>query len=368
MDFAFAPGITAYDQKMRELLERRSSTTLINQPTLTTVADFINHINTSTSVTRPVSNLVIGSHGNDNAWLQIDLDGQLEVNTTYEVLDAADTSDSVNLPSGLVTSGGFFHIKGCRIGQSVPYLQKLKAALGGAVQVTAPKFFHRAGTIPGEGPFEYLCYDFNVSRPTRIANRTALVTALVAAGYSLINGTPVTDAQYTAWIPRRFDFGRITGGTLRSQNITVSGNLSPAVGSIASVRILGEVRYQVKPARFTINRSSAPPAGDTARLALLRAAMLSDPRYQSTHPYPVYARYDFSTLDELLNGFTWTYEWNTALSQLICSGTRHVYTVAPPIVNPANDNLFFNFYPLSTSSATAVTALLETDASLFTTV
>jgi len=377
MDYAFAPGTTGYDNIMKDLFNHRPNTTLVNQAGIIRVDQFIDHLKTSAGVARPVEDMLIASHGNDGGWLQIqfadidaDGDGNPDTHTTYEVLEIADATNVVEIPAIVRGAASQFHIKGCKIGQdyAVPFVEKIKAALGGAVPVTAPKHFHEVWVRTDLGVLEYLGYDFSVVQATAFANRNALLAAFGAAGLTFIDNSAIPADFWRTHIPTNISVGR------RERRFTI--NLSPALipnhGSpINSLRLTIDESFRHDAERFTFSvnyGSGSPPSSDTAKKADMKTSMAGVPVYQATHPFPMYARYEYDDLDQFVDGFTWAFSYNSKTHVLRCVGTRHRYTLIVPISDPATSNLFYNFYPYAGNPTPVTKQLLESDTRFFLTV
>lgn len=372
MDYAFAPGTTGYDRIMRDLFAHKAGATLINQAGVRRVDQFISHLKTDSGVSRPVDNLLIGTHGNDGGWFQVQLadidgdgDGRPDANTTYSVLEIADNTDVIRLPSTLVKAGSRILIKGCKIGQAEAFVDKLTTAFGGNVPVIAPIHFHNVWYRRGLGIIEYMSYDFSLAQPTAFPNRAALITAFKNAGLTFYNGTHIPDEKWSVWIPGGTGRGR------RTRNFTVNLNpsLTPNSGRpLSSLRlsINGGFRHDLEKYTFTIGYpGSTPPTSQDARKADMRASMAALDVFKATHPFPVYKRYELDSLDAFINGFIWKFNYLPKRKIMLCNGTRHRYTVQAPVAQPNTNNLLFNFYPYSGNSTPAVSQLSETDKHFF---
>ena len=204
MDFGFAPAGDSHIASPRAMFGRRATTTLINVRGMTTIRQFITHLDTTTSITKPIDDALLGAHANDEGELFLSAFPGQRGPTTFETLDVtlSNPARSIEVPDRLI---GFqpgnaithaVHIKGCNIGHANPFLLKLKQALGGHVRVTAPRFFHGA-TPATEGMFEYVGYQFALRRPQPFPNRPTALSEFAAAQFSLINGTTVPAATGT---------------------------------------------------------------------------------------------------------------------------------------------------------------------------
>jgi hypothetical protein len=110
--------------------------------------------------------------------------------------------------------------------------------------------------------------------------------------------------------------------------------------------------------------------------------VLNDNRFQANYGYPVYERFGYSSANDFLDGWRWSFSWITVKDPvtkkkekaLFCAGTRHDYEVVIPITDPTSDNdlakqtLYFNYYPRTGVAHAQTIALQENDARLFKTV
>ena len=87
MDFAFAPGTTKYDRMMRKMYSYRQSTTLVNATGINSIKDFFDHL--AKTVVNPLTDILIGTHGNESGWMNVQLDPAFDPHSTYEALEKA---------------------------------------------------------------------------------------------------------------------------------------------------------------------------------------------------------------------------------------------------------------------------------------
>ncbi len=380
MDYGFSPGTTSQDGRVRRLFQRRATLTLVHKKKLRHVAAFINHLNTTATIPKPVGDLWLGSHGNEEGWLQIDLDGAKPLNTTYEVLVAADASGSVDLPLALRQQADgtqvavTVHLRACRIGHAEPFMQKLKACFDGASAVTAPRHLHMIRELPSYGSFEFLGYGFKVFRKDKYKKRADLVAAFKAVGLKFIDGSAVPDASWDKWIPRNIDVKKVMP--------SYRPNLGQQIGKLSRLPAWREYRHRVRRCPFTLTGLAAKPPDNAASMNVLRGFVLNDARFQAGYAYPVYERFGYSSANDFLNGWKWSFSWITVKDPvtkkkekaLFCAGTRHDYEVVIPITDPTSDNdlakqtLYFNYYPAGGVPHAQTTTLHENDARLFKTV
>ena len=88
MDYAFVPGSDSQAGNVRMMLARRTQTTTIAaQRRRTTVQQFINHLNTTASITKPIGNLLLGAHANSEGEIFITMFTGQRGGTTWDVLE-----------------------------------------------------------------------------------------------------------------------------------------------------------------------------------------------------------------------------------------------------------------------------------------
>lgn len=383
MDYGFAPADDAHNANLRAMFTRRPNTTLVHRRRVTTIRDFLARLGADPAVTPPIGDLVVGSHAGSEGFLTIRLSRVQAGATDFEALHASlgTGPGSVAIPDTLIghTPGDpithSFHVKGCNVGAdrkdrtrippAAPLLVKLKEALGGHVNVTAPKHFHGIVPAPGTGIFEYMAYEFKIGvQPTvgargrlvGFADRAAALTAFQGAQFRYIDGTLIPDADWEPLIPGRID---------RTDDRSVAAPLGATVGTRQTITVRRQFRVQRDNVSWPIDFPAASdvPTSRAGRLTALRASIASDGRFDAAHPYPLYERFGFDSFANYFDGYHWTFRVGGRF--LRCTGTRFVYTVLLPIVDRATGNVIFNFYPNAGSTITAVTNGLRESDNLF---
>ncbi len=296
MDYGFAPGSTTQDGRIRSLFQRRGNTTLIHLRRLSSVRQFIHHLDTTGSVTQPIGDPLIGAHANSEGHVFIPMYPGQRGNTEYEILDAtlADATKSIAIPDPLIghTAGDpithAVHCKGCNIGKARPYLVKFKEALGDHVNVTAPKHFHGLTPEPAYGVFEYMEYEFIIRRKDAFPSRAAALAAFQGGGFTLIDGSAVPNASWTNWIPTRINRGRAT---------QIPAPLGVTIGSRTTVNTPQQFRIDRYPFTWAITypNAGAVPGTVSARLAALEANIQAAANFDPSHAYPMFERLGYAT-------------------------------------------------------------------------
>ncbi len=345
MDYAFAPGTTAQDGRLRRMLTARANIKVITTAGVSTVADFLQAL-VAQSVT--ADDLIAGSHASDEGFLFIDLDSTTSQPINYEMLEKVDTSGTINIPTGVKGANTSFHFKGCAIGSddSLPFLTLLKKALDNPQSVTAPKYFHSLFEYNGQGIFESMAYGYRVMSKAAYPNRAALIADFTAAGFTEeLDGTAVDPAKWSKWIRPTL---KLAPANSHKVKFDFPVTIAPAAGGISAISDLqAECRSRAERYTYALTVSSGPiPADLPGRVALLQTEMSSDPVFQSSHDYPVYQRMHFSDFNAFFTGFSWKASLTGKTLNFV--GTHYVYTLVIPILKPATtDELIYNYYPVT---------------------
>jgi hypothetical protein len=370
MDFGFAPDGDEIIKNMRSMFERRASTTLINEkkaPGVSTVRQFITHLETNNGITKPVGDLLLGAHANNEGEFQLPMFPKQVGWTNYETLEESlkDAAKSINVDTVIGFKAGdpithSVHIKGCNLGQALPFVTKLKEALGGHVTLTVPKLFHGTTPWPAEGVIEYIGYQFAMSRTQIFASRKAAIAEWDNAGFTLIDGNPVTTADWQALIPA-------------DPNTSVWKNVNSKLGTAFGKRTTIRTPRQHRIVPITFGPWTVPippgkpvPADKSGQLQALESHLQTKPLFKDTHPYPQFKREGFDRVIEFVSG----YDWNCVPVKrtLVCNGRRLLYMVVVAITDPTtvpqgkligDGNLIFNFYPNAKSKFPVSTSAIQ---------
>src|SRR5215475_15911221 len=104
MDFGFSPGGDQHLGNLRAMFGRRATTTLIDVRGMTTIRQFITHLDATTSITKPIDDAILGSHANDEGQLFLPAFPGQRGPTTFEALDIAlgTPARSIQVPERLI--------------------------------------------------------------------------------------------------------------------------------------------------------------------------------------------------------------------------------------------------------------------------
>ena len=381
MDYGFSPGGDAVDLQFRQLFADRVmagaggfDTTVIRGPTH--IAGFLDELATTSSVTKPVGDLLIASHANDGGWLEIGLDGSKAINVRYadllDVLADVGRRARLRIPATLLATPPTTRvlIRGCRIGEAPKFVDKLKEVLGNQAKVIAPRHFtavqtrdrrNKRGVVTAIiGTFEYLAYGFKIVSKTAL-ERPALLTAFRDRNPKFTEYTggtaKVADDLWDQWLPDKVGKGK--------QRIPFEVQLGQTVDGLPTLPAVAEFRHETPPFGQQFTNSTAAQRTKAG----LKAFLAARPDFQSTYGFPTYERYGFADFDKFFEGFEWTPSKKASANPFVWNGTRHVYTIIIPVCTPplkaTGNALIYNYFPVRTSSTAPIKMLDETDGRLF---
>ena len=410
MDVGFFPGNSDFENSARNWLINRKAKVFPNKSSkaagrVTSLAKFISILQSGGGVTLPVGILFAVSHASDQGWMKVKLDDKADVDFQYEDLVKVEKRGTIKIPGSVLNPRpndpqgnpipATLIIHGCRIGSQAPFLQELKKALGGAITVVAPRYFDNVINFSDvKGQFEYLNYSFEVNSNKKIKDRAELITAFkksssplykfkqdgvqifaykyAVSTYTFYDGTEVPDAKWDEWVLKD-----ISPGGERPVKMTVK--LDPNIGkhkTLSSI-LKGKHPFAMAAFRHNVERfieqvpinyaPGDPPTDKAQQIEDFKNVLLNhdnDHKFESSHPYPVYKRYGYASLDDMINGFDWVMKIKGKV--MTVDGYRHQYICMPPVVDATNDTLLYTFYPdASASGLTQVIQVSEDDHQLF---
>lgn len=369
---AFVPGTTAYDKKMATLMTLRPRTTLVVDPAIATLRAFLAAMHGGALAKHPISDIVVASHANAEGALALPMDAGVPqppaTTVSYEDLEALAKARSLVVdPAALeprpqdanrqpVQARLLVH--GCRIGAAPPFLRKLKEALGNTLVVVAPKHYHVVGghNRP-DGAVEYLAYGFRVASPAPLPDKAAVVKAFAGGGFTRIDNKPVPPRLWPDWVPDDVTTTKSMPGR------AVSPVTGKREGFFAEFQVNHRSLFDQEQWATTPGRKD--PGTDDARIkAVADHLAAQDPRFRNAHPFPIWQRFGQASMDELVKTWTWTVRWDSAAAVVRYRAERVDYIVIQPLVDPATNRLFMNFYPRGDRKR-AVRLLHQGDARFF---
>lgn len=389
-DYAFANPKPAddYEKFLIKYLELHPQIILLSNFSVDTLASFIRSLKKDDRLAHPIRHLIIASHASRTGRLALRLStGSSLKEITFEDLESAVTTKVLEIDPQLLEPrpknassqviAAQVHIKGCNIGNPIamPFLQLLKKALGGKVGLTAPKFFHSLKTVNDVKRrgrtvisrklveiWEFFSYEFVLFRTSKLRNKTDAVAAFnTVPSLTRIDGSSVPQADWERWIPR----------TLPGENKMAKVDV-PVISSLSNKSNSADAQFRYQKTFFLGEEwhkipLASDPGTDVKRKEEIKNKLVSlDKRYSATHPFPMYARTGFKSIDDYFDSYDWKFKpFDTKKNELSFSGTRHEYTVLAPIVDPGTNGLFMNLFPVSGSPMIQLT---EGDTRFFTSI
>jgi hypothetical protein len=393
-DYVFANANPAddYERYVIRYLQLHPQTEVLSGPTVESLTSFVKALAHDERLTHPIRHLIIASHASSSGLLALKLDAATSAQIiNYEALETAAAGKQLEIDPQLLEPRprdannnvipAQVHIKGCSIGHpnALPFLQLLKKALGGKVGVTAPRFFHslkpvtltkrRGRRVISRSLvelWEFFSYDFTLYRTSPLRNKADAVAAFETAfktdpNAQRIDGVPVPKADWERWLP----------GTLPPANGQPAAFELPVVSSLSTKANTAGVRLWYQTTSFLsqqwhkIPLASDPGTDANRKQEIKRQAPAFEKRLSPAHPFPLYARMGFKTLDAYFDSYDWQFKYDAQNKELSFSGTRHEYTLLAPVVNPANNELYMNLFPVSGTPTIKIT---EGDTRFFTSI
>jgi hypothetical protein len=354
MDYAFAPGQEFGD--LRTVLKRRPQTTLVDANGVATVADFLNYLKTNSL---KGGNLIIGSHGTDEGVLQIALDIQSAVPTTFEVLKA---STKITLDASVRSADTSVFLFGCLLGsqECLPLITLMKQKLGNPKSVNAPRYVHATHSIDGANFFELMRYDFRILSKAGFTTRDDLVKAFhdnTDFKYYIDNPpTPIPPANWNNWIPPSPQLKPLDSTISYEINLSFPVTINPAIGSVTTLvdKMADWISSLEVFTEFGLPMTGAIPTDVAGKAAFAKQALGQDPLFgplSATNPYPVYTRYHLKSLQDFADGWNWTITPSASAGHVDFKGTRYRYELLIPVTKTgASNELIYNYYPDSGSA------------------
>ena len=250
-----------------------------------------------------------------------------------ELCEYTDSSSRPQITSRVIQDNCKVNIRGCKIGQNIRYITKIRELFGDHITVTAPKHFDTFGfsgeeiTEESVPHYEYMSYGFTVFNKTRINSKNALIQSFLEKHFTDIHGIEITRGNYNSWIP-----ANVNDSVNRIHRCDV-----PIPGTTVERRFIHRV-VEVLPYILSIAEGIEIPDSSTERKRMLRSGMSADSRMSSSedsHEYPFYERYEYSSFDEFWDGLQWSNpQWDPSNRELSSTGRRHEYEIRVPITGP----------------------------------
>jgi hypothetical protein len=363
-DYAVVPGIgrTKYDDELAKLLDTRPETIRIKDTLLFDLARFVKELGTSVEATNPIRHLLPSSHANSEGQMRLKVGQIVDRAINFEDLIALVTSKAIVIddkmlqprptdPKTKTAIPARFIIRGCRIGHQEKFVRKLKEALGNKTPVAAPMHYHLATPIrKPPGHIEYLGYAFELSSPTRLKDKPAIVAAMTGKAFPRIDGKAMPAKLWTDFIPKRPH--TITDPKLQEGEQTLK---SVARSPIDGGKTVLPRAYRYKIRKLFGQDSKVAVPGQSTREADRKKAVRDDLQkrgfFREKSGFPLWERFGLKSIDEFMNAWEWRFDPKTKAKDVTYNAFRHEYRVIEPIVEleagkkVKKGELILNFYP-----------------------
>lgn len=361
-DYAFVMPRDSFGTNAENYMNRRPDTrTVVSSTAMNSLDAILSTLVSGTSISTPINDILIVSHANAGGFLFIKLRNNSPSNqiSYYELEEYLNDQTRPQMNSRLIRNNGTVHIRGCNIGKKPSYLNLIKQLFGNSAAVTAPKhldnfsFFSSGSTIHR---YEHLSYHFIVYNKTAYSNKQQVIDAFVnhSPSFADIFGNSITQTQYTGWIPQNIN-----------SNSTATHPCSNPIDS--SLTVSREFRHRQDNPLYTFDivLDSEPP--DNQRINILKNSLRQVDTMKSSHTFPEYEQFGYSSLDEFVDNLNWNFNWNNSTTTLHCRGSRHSYELRIPITDE-NNNLFINALLNNGTKQYVHQQIIETDSRFFATV
>jgi hypothetical protein len=341
---------------------------------------------------KQIGNIVITSHAAPSGLFAIQLTDGSPRELNYDDLAEALASN----PNVIRASGGIVGraiddagilVKGCDLGRSPEFMELLQRAIGPAkFGIIASLYGHAAVQHDKKGNWiEFMLYEFHqdyfLSRDNKFdtldkdkikdLDRDQLLADMKANPRNRrFDGSSFSDQEWESMIPPMpsFTSKKIPKPTrkLFKAKFPPSWNLEPFLLHEAEGRRLLDIeRFEVTNpilATWDIQGEAGPgnKAPISERRAFVKAHLANDPKHQATHPYPIYKRHGFASLDDYIDNFDWGKPDENG-DTWIAKTWRFVKVL--PITDPDTGELIANHYGPGITREHQ--ALLETSGFLF---
>lgn len=363
MDYAFAPPVGSagdLEGSFHALLAARPNTRLLepSPPDPGSLRWFVKQgledptVNDPMNPSSRIESLILASHANKTGMLAMPLTAKISDEINYDVLAKAYAEDPnvIRIPPTLFPAtpdGGArlpltVHIVGCSVGRAPEFLTLLQQGLG-RVAITAPKYAHVAYAYPTPGgrvQMEYMAYEFWQYYRAPVPRATLVNDFSANAAHRLIDGSAIPKKMWENWVPNPMSRKGDEVPSFYPIAFDPAWNLDPPVHSLNRGRLF--LYAEDVPVNRHIDGDGPKNSASAAtKRDFVKRALLKDARYTDSHPYPVFRRFGFPTLDDMMNALDWV---NTGGGDWV--GKRIGYTITVPITDPANPKrLICNHYP-----------------------
>ncbi|MDY0083976.1 MAG: hypothetical protein RBR74_12400 [Ignavibacteriaceae bacterium] len=360
-DYAFILPTDNFGTNADNYINRRPETrTILSSSFGDSLEAVLNTIVSGPQITSPIKDIIIVTHAGEGGFLFLKLmnnSAPPDQISYYALQDYLNEQVRPQITSRQIKNDTNIHIRGCNIGKEPRYLDLLKRLFGNNVSVTAPKhldsfsYLSQGTTIHR---YEHLSYCFTVFNKNAFTNKQQVISAFInhLPAFEDIYGNSLTQAQLNSWIPQ----------DIRSNAETLYQCTNP-ISSSLRVNKKYIHRFDNPLYTFDIELDSEPTANQ--RIDELKNALRQVDTMQTSHDFPEYHQFGYSSLDEFVDNISWRFTWDNSSDTLHCVGSRHLYQLRIPITD-TNNQLFLNAFLGAGEKRYLHHQLIETDTRFFT--
>lgn len=347
-DYAFVPGIGDTQlEGLNSALEFRPNTFSVLVSQTYTLQNFLQALKNGVEILGwdPASDLLLGAHGSSSGDLKLALDDSTAVPANYDSLEKVAVSKTVNIPNEVRSANTSVRLLSCSIGadECKPFLQLLKSVMGNPSSLTAPRFVHSYG-VSVDSIYEWMNYQFLVPGAEQgrkpLPTRDAVVGKFGDANFKYFDGTDIPNEMWEQWVPPAAKLALKPAvpkvvSTDYPVRIQVDNNFSAVLNANATWKS-GVQPFDTEPLDYNDVSDIVIPTMLDTELPKIR-------KYHDPHPYQVYKRYGFKSLNDFIRGWSWTINLVSS-NKVKFIGSRYVYILEIPITKPGTDDWIYNYY------------------------
>ena len=325
-----------------------------------TLTSFVPALKENNQIKFPIRDIFIVSHAAPNGLLFIPLDLTTHRLIDYEDLENLDPSnpkidksrtivikkewtdprphDEANKPEPTTV-----RIRGCSIGNANVFMDILRRVLGVDL-VVAPKHLDSIVELQSKNIFlETRLYQFKLISNHKILTKKELLAEFINKEFSLINQTTVPTKLWKEWFKSVPDV--ISPPNIdqkKPYNKPFLFKIAPPSNELNIRGIQAEYEYYPYqyfpeiPLRYKNNR----PGKKADKIKALYDLINTWETYKATHPFPMYKRIGFESLEDFLNSIELIFDADGNL----VTGTGYIYELRIPVVDPETNKLYANYY------------------------
>ena len=360
-DYVFAPFETMKPEEGKfvalgwEVLRRREGINRIEGPT--SIRGFIRALADGAAAAGPIRNLYIVTHSAPGyLFSRLDdispkdhithrdlvrvaaADGKGPLALAPEVLAPRPTnSERKAIPATL-------YVRGCRFGKAAPMVDALKAALGGAIRVSGPRFMmsYQPRRSPA-GLLEHFAYAFELFEKDKADSRDALIATFKRhKEFVYFDGeTNIEPGRWDKWLPGNIHPHPKDAERRTTRALVAELKLTdlPVTYEYAYTSVWGVKQQLSLP-------GGKDPGTDEGRIKAVHAWIRATQPAFLDEAVPAYAEYGFKSLVDFLSGVHWHFDPVRLDGILRFNAWYHYYALFPPVVELRTDKLkFYNFFP-----------------------